>query len=449
MKKSLLLIAALLLTAFGSFAKISPAWFFVFVPLLALEDEIFEKKQKASNLLIINILFFIAYSFFSLKFLVENYPVAYVAISLITGIIYGGLFTLFHVYRKKINNFYGYFLYLGIPLSLERFFLALDSPLSSLVLGNHISNLFWYSYTGSLGGSLWILIINLLIFNLIKTLKPLNLKNLITGLISTAIVILIPVFAGISIKKSIKPKEYAQFIYTKNKNPEDFFSGLNKTAKNLLPKIQNRVDFIITETNRMEITDFYNSDNLKSVYKLSENKTKQGIVIFERPHKNKFALPLLTNNSVSTARIYKQGVDFFSKRAKHRLIPVVQDSVNIGFILANDIYNGSQIRKILSHLPDVLVFYGKTDINILKNRAIEQIQPIVCLPARKIILPDGETKDFNENQPVKIPYYRTLTYYFYAGEYIGNLLAFLSIIVILAGLSKMAMKDEQLSKTIR
>ena len=89
---------------------------------------------------------------------------AFIANTLIMSLV----FYLFHYTKKRVVAKEGYFSLLFYWIGFEYFHYNWESSWPWLTLGNTFSNLpswiQWYSYSGALGGSLWILCINLLLF---------------------------------------------------------------------------------------------------------------------------------------------------------------------------------------------------------------------------------------------------------------------------------------------
>jgi apolipoprotein N-acyltransferase len=78
----------------------------------------------------------------------------------------------FHYVRMKTNNLTGYSALVVLWISFEYFHLNWQCSWPWLTLGNGFANyantVQWYEYTGVLGGSLWILLANIIFFHLIK-----------------------------------------------------------------------------------------------------------------------------------------------------------------------------------------------------------------------------------------------------------------------------------------
>ncbi|MCK9305881.1 MAG: hypothetical protein M0P27_10860, partial [Bacteroidales bacterium] len=88
--------------------------------------------------------------------------------SLQMSLIFGG----FRWFKRRVSPSVGYlFLVLGW-LAWEHFYFDAEISWPWLVLGNGfattIKNIQWYEYTGTLGGSLWILMSNVLLFRILR-----------------------------------------------------------------------------------------------------------------------------------------------------------------------------------------------------------------------------------------------------------------------------------------
>ena len=100
------------------------------------------------------------------------------------------VFTSYSLISKKLGSKLGVIFFISSWIVFEKFNLSWEFSWPSLILGNVFSEshqlIQWFEFTGTLGGSIWILIVNLLFF---KTLnKYLSnkyyLKNLSIGLLN-------------------------------------------------------------------------------------------------------------------------------------------------------------------------------------------------------------------------------------------------------------------------
>ena len=87
---------------------------------------------------------------------------------LLNSLMMSAVFYLFSIISKNIGNKLGYIFLVSTWICFEKFHLYWDFSWPWLNLGNVFSEnvkiIQWYEYTGAFGGTLWILIINILIF---------------------------------------------------------------------------------------------------------------------------------------------------------------------------------------------------------------------------------------------------------------------------------------------
>ena len=148
--------------------------FFAFVPLLIVEDQIVSQKQGQRSI----VLFFYALVAFLVWNVLSTWWIGYVSLGgmiVIAGInafLMACVWWLMHLVRRKLAVQTGYFSLIVFWLTFEylHFHWAIQWPW--LTVGNGFSNavhlIQWYEYTGVLGGSLWVLLINILLFSVYK-----------------------------------------------------------------------------------------------------------------------------------------------------------------------------------------------------------------------------------------------------------------------------------------
>lgn len=158
---------------------ITPLIFVAIVPLLMIEEELY--KENRNGLWIIVKYVYPAFFFFNL---LTTWWIYNVQESLTTKLMSAGpaiilnasfmaiAFGLFHITRMRIGNKEGYIGLIIYWIAWEHLHLNWELSWPWLTFGNIFSDhpdwVQWYEYTGVLGGSLWILIINLGVFFLFK-----------------------------------------------------------------------------------------------------------------------------------------------------------------------------------------------------------------------------------------------------------------------------------------
>jgi len=175
------LLSALLLSA-GWPARGFPLLLLTgFVPLLFVEDYFYQNKKDFSRFAII-FYSFIAFAFWNLLTTWWIYNSTFIG-SLLAVVLNSFsclLFLLFSYYTEKYQtNSSGVSFSCFYWIAFEFIHLDWDLSWPWLQLGNGFANypqwIQWYEYTGIFGGSLWILLVNILIFTCIK--RYLAVKN--------------------------------------------------------------------------------------------------------------------------------------------------------------------------------------------------------------------------------------------------------------------------------
>ena len=194
-----------------NFKLLTPLIFLTFFPLLLIENNIRANKKNSLYVILYSYFSFFIFNF-SCTIWVENASPAFgeglIAV-LLNSFFMSIVFYLFHISSKKINFISLFFSFSGYWIFFEILHMNWDLNWPWLTLGNVFSEfpifIQWYSYTGVLGGSLWVLIINYLIFkcylNFISK-KTLKLNNIL-------LVFFIPIFisAGIYISSNFQGKK--------------------------------------------------------------------------------------------------------------------------------------------------------------------------------------------------------------------------------------------------
>ena len=173
---------------------IKPLGFFLFigfVPILFLEKLIVEGGQHKAP----------GYTFFKYSYLAMLFWNLFTTWWVMHSTLPGGIAAVvlnsllqciplmaFYFTKKLLGRVVGYSSFIVYWIAFEHFHLNWDLSWPWLTLGNGFASLTewvqWYEYTGFLGGSLWVLLVNLLIFFAIERypLQPVQWKKLLLPL---------------------------------------------------------------------------------------------------------------------------------------------------------------------------------------------------------------------------------------------------------------------------
>jgi apolipoprotein N-acyltransferase len=211
MKRTQLLLLSVLsglLFSFGWFPHgVFPLLFFAFVPLLMIEDHYYKNRLKAGSLFGYAYLAFFIWNILT-TWWVKNASFGGAAMAIFcNALLMSFAFILFHRTKRRIGAKWGNVIFICFWISFE--FLHTNWELSWpwLTLGNSLAEfpsvIQWYEYTGVFGGSLWIVFVNVLIFNFILNYKNSvsvsGLKSSIRPVIIILSSIVIPIFISYGI----------------------------------------------------------------------------------------------------------------------------------------------------------------------------------------------------------------------------------------------------------
>ncbi len=266
MKKYQLLILSIL-----SGVILSIAWpargmpfllFFGFIPLLFIEDHICSNRQQ-----------FKSYSFFLYSYIAMFtwnllttwwiYNSTFFGVAM--AIVFNSLFMsvvmhFFHVTKKKIGRRLGYISFMAYWLGFEYLHLNWDLSWTWLNLGNGFASyhkwIQWYEYTGILGGTLWVLAANILLYDILKNsmVSGVSFRKLYAKIVYAILLIALPIIVSEVIysryKEAEKPVDIV--IVQPNVDPynekfeEKFYaSQINKMLLLAESRVDGNTDFVV------------------------------------------------------------------------------------------------------------------------------------------------------------------------------------------------------------
>ena len=239
-------LSGILLTiSFPETGSLTPLAFIAWIPLLLVESYFYTQK-KAFSLFSHAYLTFIIYNICTTWWVYyaseEGAYMAFLANSLLMALA----FLFYHLLKRKLGTKWNGPILICTWLSFEFLHFHWELSWPWLTLGNvfapRVSWIQWYSITGVLGGSLWILVVNLLIYKLV--IQPKNiLKN--RYFILSVIILLLPVSFSLIlyVSKSTAGTPYNVAVIQPNMDPygEKFVLGNEEQLKALLEQADQAV----------------------------------------------------------------------------------------------------------------------------------------------------------------------------------------------------------------
>lgn len=158
-----------------------PLLFLGFIPILWLEDELSESKHAAGKFFGFSYLALLVWNVCTTWWVGATYVGTQDISTLIAGMIANSANPLlmcialvgFHRTKKRLGAGWGYTSLIAFWITFEFIHLRWDLTWPWLTLGNGFAHtpqvVQWYEYTGVFGGTLWILLMNILIWTMLKT----------------------------------------------------------------------------------------------------------------------------------------------------------------------------------------------------------------------------------------------------------------------------------------
>lgn len=188
-----------------------PLLFIAFIPLLFLERTLSEKDENPGwQWSLYCLLCFGSWNLISTLWLTHMHWTDLLTTVLLSSFLMTFVMVIFRWVKKILGNQRGYIALPFLWLSFENLSNKWDVNSSWLILGNgfvkNIGWVQWYEFTGVPGGTLWVWIINLVLFGIfIHFVKNKNIKTSLGSLVlAVLILIIVPV--------SLSQKEYQEHI---------------------------------------------------------------------------------------------------------------------------------------------------------------------------------------------------------------------------------------------
>lgn len=167
-----ILSGTLMSIAFPFSGSLIPIVFIAWIPLLLMEDHVLNNNYRSGKVFIHAYVTFFIFNLGS-TWWVWNASLGGASLAIIlNSLLMSIAFYCFHLTKKYVGKKEGY---ISLPIywiAFEYFHHNWEMSWTWLSMGNYFSIVpswvQWYSYTGILGGTLWILVINLMIYRIIQ-----------------------------------------------------------------------------------------------------------------------------------------------------------------------------------------------------------------------------------------------------------------------------------------
>jgi len=254
------LFSALLLGAGWMFHQAIFA-FFAFVPLLQIEDHLMQRTDIARRKLK---LFAYTYLTFLGWNLLATWWITYASLGgaclafILNTLLMSFVFIIYSNIKNRINKPYAIWLLIPLWIAYEYGHTVWDMSWTWLILGNvfafNTNFIQWFEFTGTSGGTLWILFTNILIFSILKNNS--SLKIISKPILKIAATIIVPILFSyliIIVRKPLSdPKEKINVVVVQpNIDPYnvkfvmDFGTQFQRFLNLARGKVNNETDYLV------------------------------------------------------------------------------------------------------------------------------------------------------------------------------------------------------------
>lgn len=231
--------------------------FFGFVPLLFIEDYFLRHSEQARSFELFKYSYITFFTWNALTtWWIWNSTIfgAIMAIT-INSLFMAVVFQIYHLTRRNLINPERYtYLLIFIWITFEYLHLDWDLSWPWLNLGNGFAMypriIQWYEYTGIFGGSLWILSVNILIFQLLKNLliEKFRLPQTIFLTILILFLVAVPVLISLRIYHTYREEGVTAEVIVTQPNSDPYTEQYTLTVREVIDRNFGLAEPLITDS---------------------------------------------------------------------------------------------------------------------------------------------------------------------------------------------------------
>ncbi len=206
-----------------------------FVPLLFIEDDIQNSKEPVLSLLPFSFIFFFSWNLTVCWWIARIHLLGGMSVIILNALLMSLVFLLYSRIKRSAGGGVVVFVILWIGFEFLHYRGDLSWPWLSLGngLAGNIRLIQWYEFTGTTGGSLWILLVNVTLFSVINNFS-LKLRTRADYWLAAILIFLVafPVVASLTIFNSYSEMSHLKNFYEHGQgNPERPCGNGNSISK--------------------------------------------------------------------------------------------------------------------------------------------------------------------------------------------------------------------------
>jgi len=239
----------------------APLLFLGFVPFFFIEDYISKHRENFRKMSVFWYVYpgILLWNVLTTWWVWNSTAVGSIAAFLLNALLMGATFQVYHFVRRWVPSKPAYLSFIFLWISFEYFHHNWDGTWPWLSLGNGFANwtkwVQWYEYTGMFGGTLWILLVNLLFFKtLIHYLDQKSRIRIILPSAAALLFILLPVLLSFRLYRNYQEKPWPVDVIVVQPNMDPYNEQFDKPSSEVLQvnldlamqKLDSNVDFIVS-----------------------------------------------------------------------------------------------------------------------------------------------------------------------------------------------------------
>ena len=300
-KISLALLSGLLIAASWPTNGFTPLIFIAFVPLIFLQDNSQRPTangqqptvNKRDNIFWLSFLTFLVWNSLTTWWVWNSTPAGSIAMILLNSTFMATTFWLYHFTRKKIfHNKGGFFLLILFFLAFENLHLTWQLNWPWLNIGNVFSHnhtwVQWYEFTGTAGGTIWVLLANILAYKCLRSTvnsqqSTVNgQRSIVKSLIYFLAVVLIPIIASKIMYHSYEEKGEEVEVVVAQPNIDPWNEEFRLSAAEILNRNFIVAEPLITENTRFVLSPESTIHDNIWLEKIKTNRSIKKIELFSK-----------------------------------------------------------------------------------------------------------------------------------------------------------------------
>ena len=329
------LLGGILLSLAWSERGFAPLLFIGFIPFLFIEDYLLKHREQYRTISVFTLTFpgFLLWNMLTTWWIWNSTEFGAILAWVLNSMFMSATLYFFHFSRRAMPSRQSQFILIFFWISYEFFHHNWDGTWPWLSLGNGFAGWYkwiqWYEYTGIFGGTLWILLVNIILYQLIiKIISKENSKLLVIHFSLFTILIVLPILLSNRQYNRYKEKPWPVDVVVIQPNVDPYNEQYTVRPSELLArnfklareKTDEQTDFILSPESAIQediwedrISEFHSPVDLQSFLSAYP---KAGYII-----------------GASTRYNFQQGEKISATARKYRSTEGHYDSFNSAFYL--------------------------------------------------------------------------------------------------------------------